>query len=192
MRKLIILNLLLLPFFSFSQQFLRPISDVTNGGWIRVLDGSTTNLWSYIDETFTSPNSEDNTDEIGMGTGTATYYECLLSAPTGTPNKSSDHTIRIRWRVNGSGKAEKGRVELYQGSTLIYQDADQTMPRSAYTNYSVTLPQSSVGVITDYSNLRIRIVPVDIASTEGITVSVLDFQVPDAAVAKPRSVRLIH
>jgi len=140
---------LLFPAEVLAAQFGRPSSNVTQSGF--------TNGFAQIDEVTASDadfaygsNGGGNTLEVGLSSVT-------------DPQVSSGHTIRYRVaKVDGgvlssSGNSVTATVSLYQGGTPIASDTDRTV-NATWTEYSFTLSAGQANSITNYSDLRIRIV----------------------------------
>lgn len=147
-------------------QYARPSSDITTG-W------ATTPLWSKVDEA--SPGSD--TDYI-TGTGDTVTCEVKLSTVT-DPSSDIGHNWSIRLQANGSGKGEEVSAYLYEGTTLIETLLNGDKPgRGAFVTRTGTL--ASASSISDYSDLRIRLVTGGNGGSESIDCSWIELEVPDA------------
>ena len=146
-------------------QYARPASDITT-------DWTTTPLWSKLDEV-----SPDDADFI-TGTGPTKTAEVKLSSVT-DPNAHTNHIWSLRLKATGSSAAEKATVTLYQGSTSIeVLINNQTIVRNAFNLWTGTLVNAAN--ITDYSDLRIRLVTGGSnGAAETIQCSWIEFSVPD-------------
>ena len=146
-------------------QYARPASDITT-------DWTTTPLWSKLDEV-----SPDDADFI-TGTGPTKTAEVKLSSVT-DPNAHTNHIWSLRLKATGSSAAEKATVTLYQGSTSIeVLINNQTIVRNAFNLWTGTLVNAAN--ITDYSDLRIRLVTGSSnGAAETIQCSWIEFSVPD-------------
>ena len=151
-------------------QFARPASDITNSTWT-ASTGAT--LYGCIDET---PASD--TDYI-RATGNSQTCEVKLSSVT-DPVSSGGHVLRLRAKATGTSTAEKWTVTVYQGASLIATAFSTTnVTRSSFNDYSYTLTAAQADAITNYADLRVRIV-VTQGSGETIDVSFIELEVPDA------------
>lgn len=148
-------------------QFARPSLDITTG-W------ATTPLWSKIDEV-----TPDDGDYI-TGTGPSVTAEVKLSAVT-DPLDDTNHAWSFRTNSAGSGGPERLNVDLYQGTTLIEQlILNQALTRS-WALWQGTLVNAAN--ITDYSDLRFRLVTGANGAAETVDVSWMELSIPDAASA---------
>lgn len=149
-------------------QYARPSSDITTG-W------TTTPLWSKIDEV--TPSDAD----FITGTGPSVTAEVLLSAVS-DPLSSSGHTWNVRLKATGSSGAERVSLYLYQGATLIATlISNASVGRSAFVHSSGTLSGAEADSISDYSDLRFRLVTGNNGASETIQCSFSVFEVPDAS-----------
>jgi hypothetical protein len=130
---------------------LRPISDISTGGW------TTSPLYSKINEV-----SPDDSNYI-RSADNPLYDTCEVAlTPTGTPISRTNHNIRYRIQNTVSGNLINLVVALYQGSNLIGSGVHNNVANGFFTTgFLLTTGQASN--ITDYSNLRLRF----IASTGG-------------------------
>lgn len=155
-------------------QYARPDSDVSVGGW------TTADLYAKIDE-----SSYSDADEItaSVRTGNQTC-EVGLSDVT-DPASAATHVVKIRakFSTNGSRTATID-VLLVQGSTTraSYNTGNLT---TGYAEYSYTLSESEANAITDYTDLRLRLIGKMNAGGTGALcstyVSWAEFSCPDAA-----------
>jgi hypothetical protein len=131
-------------------QFARPSSQVSRGSWT-TNTGSTTNLWSAIDDAVA-----DDTDYVISAIGANDSCEFGLSsvAPAVIPR---DHSVVIRGRKDATGGNDKGvDVTLLQGATVLGTQSFPILPVAA-TQQIIGLPRSMVSGITDYAGLRLRL-----------------------------------
>lgn len=151
-------------------QYGRPSSDVSNTGWVQSA-GST--LWDCINETVAS-----DTDYIRAS---ASSFTCELGlSSVSDPVSNVNHILRLRATATGSGGAERWTVTIYQGTTLIATAfANTAVTRTTYNDYSYTLTTAEVDAITNYGDLRVRILGGP-SSGETISVSYVALEVPDA------------
>ena len=124
---------------------LRPIADITVGSWTPST-GST--LYGVLDET--SPDDNDYASIAGNGTMEVKFGTAL------DPGVSYGHTVR--YRLQGDG-VKSFTVRLMQGATIISTDPTvRTPPNGSWNTYSWTLTSTEADAITDYSDLRLRVV----------------------------------
>lgn len=145
-------------------QYLRPSSDITIGVW------TPTPLYQQIDEI--TPNDGDSINAGKNATGAT--FEVLLTSGN-DPNLNTGHIIRIR--VSDDKNNATSDVYLYQGTTLI-----ATIPTvshtTTYTTHTYTLTGTEADSITDYTNLRLRVVSNSTAAGTPY-VSWAEFEIPD-------------
>jgi hypothetical protein len=153
-------------------QFGRPTSTVTTGSWAAT--GGPASLWDCLNE-----SSFSDSDYIRSSGASASACEVAISSLT-APTDKTNHIIRIRMRAAGSGGAENLQVALYQGATLIAQSGNLSNRSASFAERTFTLTSTQAGNITDYSNLRIRLIPSH-ANGETIDVSWAEFETPDAS-----------
>lgn len=160
-------------------QFARPISDITT----TEISGSYTAIdeVSFSDADYLTSN--DNTDAT---------YEALLSTVV-DPQLSGGHIIRLRWgksdtnvAPNASGNTQTGTAYLYQGATLI-ATLGTNSNLGNFVTLSYTLSSTETNNITDYSDLRIRVVfPTsgggNPGNRRGGAISWFEFEVPDLVI----------
>lgn len=157
-------------------QFARPDSDVSNaGGW------APTPLWDQINEA----TADDDTTKVTSGNnpGTADTFEVGLTDVT-DPTDDTGHIIRFRHKQEGGARTSEAKAQLYQGATLI-AETTSVAPGTIWTTTSYTL--AAVGEadqITDYTDLRIRVVPNTTGTGSPATHSVTwaELEVPTAPV----------
>jgi len=134
-----------------------PTSDISNAGaWEDTTFGnSDTNLFNELDElvpdgtgsavrSITSPTISD-TFEVQLG-------------PCTDPGISFGHKIRINAR-GGSGNQVK--IQLFEGVVQIAESGNFVLSNSFQT-FEYTLTQIEADSITDYADLRIRVVPSEV------------------------------
>jgi hypothetical protein len=134
------------PGLAQTSQFARPALDITTGFW------TVTPLWNKLAET--AP--DDATTQIQSGADPVNdTFEVKLS-PVTDPATSSGHIVRYRVAQIGTRTATVD-ASLYQGATLIASDVQQTLT-TAYQTFSFTLSAVQADAITDYTDLRVRVV----------------------------------
>jgi hypothetical protein len=124
------------------------------GVWFNEVE-SESNLYLSIDEA--TPNDSDYIWNIDPEAGD--YIEFTLSNPAGTPG---DGDVVVFWRgKDASGLSiQQATIQLRQGSsTVIASMSNQTLSATAQTYY-FTLSAGERANITDWTDLRIRILPV--------------------------------
>lgn len=173
MRKLLFL-LLLVPVLCFSQQHMRPSSDVTTFGW------SSTPLYSKVNEEIT----DDDVTVIGNVPGVTNACELGLSAPATTPT-SGTATFRVRAKVSvGAGTTEQITCAIYNGSTLVATPVNgQVVSRTVWTTFEGTI---DVTTIPSFSDLRVRISAPNVGGTEVVQVTWVELEVPNGIAHRIR------
>jgi len=137
-------------------QLLKPISDISNtGAWEDVTFGNgDTELWDELNEI--TPDDDGSAVLSLINPTSADTFEVKLQS-TGEPPTDFNHKIKFRVRSNSGGGQIK--AQLYQGTTLIAESPFETLT-SSYQTFEYTLSGGEAGAITDYTDLRIRMVPV--------------------------------
>ena len=154
-------------------QYARPDSDISATNWTgayTAIDEETPNDSDYI----TGSSSANGTDEVGLSNVT-------------DPASSANHVIKFRARQSGTpGHQRYLTLVLCQGSTGIAITPTATLDGSTWTDYSYTLSSAEADALTDYTDLRLRIISSgDVGAPSGsrrsVYVSWVDFEVPDVA-----------
>lgn len=166
-------------------QTARPDSDVAAGSWV------TSPLWSKVDDAVSAPdgtfiNSED------ASSGNTTTVQLGLSNVT-DPASSTGHVLRYRYRKSDADRDMACTVQLYQGATLIAQDAVGGIA-TAFTDRSYTLTAGEADAITDYSDLRVHFYGTasgGIAGGTALVIDAVEFEVPDAPAATAKSTMIL-
>ncbi len=129
---------------ALSVRYARPIADVSAGAWT---PSSGSDLYAMLDE-------ETASDADYVLTGSASAFEVKL-APL-DPSAATAHTLR--WRVpDGFSPVGSLTITLREGaSTEIAVVYSGTV--TADTDYSYTLTAGEVAAISDYTDLRVRVV----------------------------------
>ncbi|MHC4941653.1 MAG: hypothetical protein ACYTG7_01395 [Planctomycetota bacterium] len=154
-------------------QYARPSGTVSGGSWTAT--GAPT-LHEATDEV--TPN--DDTDYMVTGTD-ADIAELTLGSLT-DPSSSVDHIIRFRMRTTGSGSKERCEIQLFQGAVLI-ATTDTQQSRPDYTTFTYTLSSSEADAITNYADLRFKVLSSNMGAGETVVVTWMEFEVPDAGGA---------
>lgn len=123
-------------------------NDITVGTW------TTTDLFPKLHEF-----PADDTDFITSADNTAEdMCEIALSTVT-DPGIHTEHVVYARFRKEASGGHNVGyQVWLYQGSTAIASNINTAFTDLSFVTVSNTLSATEAGNITDYSDLRVRLV----------------------------------
>ncbi len=134
-----------------------PSADVTTGSW------GEAPLFSKLNE-----STPDDSTYVTYTSGNPTF-EVLLSGYSAPPTTSL-HIVKVRAK---NVSASSITVELYQGLRRVgtWTHALST----AYKTYEDVLTPNQVGLISDYTDLRIRVT----GSTEGDCVSYAGFELDD-------------
>lgn len=136
---------------------ISPDSDVTSTGkWRTQADGST-NLFESINEL---PNYIDTDFIKYLGSTDGQYIEFTLSNPIGTVNTSEAVVLFFRAR-DASGANAQLTVQLRQGSSTVIASTDVTLG-VAISTYTLTLSPAEKSSITDWNDLRVRIIAKDV------------------------------
>ena len=124
-------------------QFLRPISDVSNSGWV---PSSGSDLFAMIGETVRNDATYISATTPGA------ICEVLLGTSDGDPASSIDHLPRIVMSAGSGGII----VRLKQGSTVIKAWTYASLTGTD-TLYEPTLTSGEIDSITDYTDLRLQL-----------------------------------
>jgi len=137
-------------------QLLKPVSDISNtGAWEDVSFGNAdTQLWNELDEITPDDNASAVLSKASPASGDT--FEVKLQT-TGEPVTDFNH--KIRFRARGTGGGEQIKAQLFQGAVLIAESPFETLTTS-YQTFVYVLSTGEAGAITDYTDLRIRVVPV--------------------------------
>ena len=159
-------------------QFGRPDGDISTGGW------TPTPLNAEIDETV----ADDGTTEIlSADDPVSDTSEVSLSTVT-DPALSTGHILRFRHQhtTTGGGSAPAMTLvgSLYQGTTLI-AESSVAPAKGVWGTEALTLSGAEADAITDYTDLRVRLVANKTGGnrTFRIHVTWAELEVPDVAGA---------
>ena len=119
-----------------------PKSDVDTGTW------TPTPIWSRLDD-------GDTSDYVSA---TATGSDEVALTNMCDPYASTGHNIVFDARATGGGGTEKIKVDLVQGTTVIATSGALAITRGSFNVYSYALSAAEANSITDYSNLRYRLI----------------------------------
>ena len=156
-----------------SLDFLRPEWGVDAGTWTPVPQ------WSRLDD-------NDDTDYVSA---TATGTDEVGLTHIADPGVDTGHVIRFRARATGSGPDEQMQVSLYQGGTLVAQTAVTSItPRDSFNTYSYTLTSGEAAAITDYADLRLRLVASTLSGSDQLDLAWAELEVPGRSGSKSPTV----
>ena len=153
----------------------RPIADITTGGWTVIP------LWDKLDEA--AP--DDAASEVSSSSDPIIdAFEVLLSSVI-DPASSIGHIVRYRVAMTGT-KATTVDAALYQGATMIAADVQQ-VPTAAYQTFSFTLSGAQADAITNYSDLRVKLIAnsTGAGTTTNVLVTWIEFEAPEVAIDTP-------
>lgn len=163
-------------------QFARPDSDISIGLWTDDV-GGTTNIWDTLNDNTTteyieSLNGNNTTGEFGLTTIT-------------DPVSSIDHNIRFSMQGTGSGGPERLNVQLFQGGTLIAQSGNMTS-RGSWTTQLYLLSAAEADAITNYADLRFKIISSNLGGTEDMWCAWAELEVPDVSAGGGNGGAMYH
>jgi len=142
--------------FTPSGQNCFPVLDISNAGaWEDITFGNNDGeLWNELDDPLSENDGESSAVRSVVPPLISDTFEVKLQNDCFDPFSSTAHIIR--WTARGVGNQAK--VQLFQGVTLIAES-----PTVALTEFFVdrtyVLSDGEANSITDYSDLRIRVVP---------------------------------
>ena len=129
-------------FSTATAQFLRPISDISNSGWMPSTGSS---LSACIGEAVRDDAVYISADAPGA------ICEVLLGTSSGDPLSSINHLPRIVMSAGSGGII----LRLKQGATLIKAWTYASLAGSD-TLYEPTLTSGEIDSISDYTDLRLE------------------------------------
>ncbi len=137
-------------------QSCKPISDISNAGaWEDTSFGnSDTELWNELDEE--QPDGTNSAVRSVVAPTTGDTFEVKLE-PCTDPVSSTNHSISINARGNGN----QVKIQLFQGAGLIAESGEFTLI-GAFQTFTYNLSGGEIDSITDYTDLRIRVVPSEV------------------------------
>lgn len=156
-----------------TDQYLRPVADLTVGSWLNELGG--TPLYTSIDEV-----SANDADYITSENNPSTSIARTTLEAGNDPLTSTGHIVLYRYRKTGSGFVEL-TVSLRQNTTVIANGTTHS-PTTSWADGSFTLTAGQANSITDYSDLNLQFVANKVAG--GVVtaqVSWAVFQIPYGA-----------
>ena len=148
-------------------QFARPANDITTGNW------TSAPLYASIDET---PYSDSDFITSARNASNDTFEVAL--SPVSDPVSSIGHILRIRIRASKANGSTS--FALYQGAVLVASGTTGTHALT-FSTFQYTLSAGEADAITDYSDLRIRVVST-VSSNSYAYCSWAELEVPDPAV----------
>ena len=151
-------------------QFARPDSDVSAGLWEPVGGESTL---------FDAVNGATDSDYIEALNGENTTCELGLTTVT-DPAVSTGHILRVRLQGTGSGGPERLVIQLFEGATQRAA-SPALVNRGSWSTQTYTLTAGEADSITDYSDLRIKLISSNLAATEDMWARLAELEVPDVA-----------
>jgi hypothetical protein len=154
-------------------QYARPDGTASAGNWAEV---NAPSLHGATDEI----TANDNTDYAQTTTNDDTM-ELTLSSVT-DPQTGTGHIIRFRMMTLGTGSKERCQVQLFEGTTPI-ASTNNEQSQDAYTTHTYTLVSAEADNISDYSDLRFKVVSSSVDVDETVRVTWVELEVPDAAAA---------
>jgi hypothetical protein len=144
-------------------QLLRPVADTLTTSWLTNA-GASANLWATLDEE--PPDDTDFATQQNGGNNNA--LEVRFAAPVSTPLIRRGHVVAYRYRKHlAAGNIRNMQVQLRQGATVIATGTLHTDIGVAWVPGAFTLTPAEAGAITDYADLRLRVMPT--GATNGTT-----------------------
>lgn len=166
-------------------------SDISKTNWVEGAGDTDADAFDELDEGFgAGRGSGAGPDDIttywrstSMATaGETRTIECGLTNVT-DPALSTGHVVRGRiCKSAGGGLGVEGIIYLYQGTTLIATSATEVLT-ATWVTVTINLSGAEADSITDYSDLRIRLICTAIGSGASRTgrISAKEFECPDVA-----------
>ena len=135
-------------------QICVPTSDISNAGaWSDAQFGNgDTELWDELDEKIEFADDDTSAVKSPPNPQPTDTFEVKLD-PCIDPLLSTTHKIKIR--VRGVTPI---KIQLFEGATLRAESGTFN-PTNTYQTFEYTLSGGEIDSITDYSDLRIRVVP---------------------------------
>jgi len=151
-------------------QYAYPKSDITVGDW------TTSPLWSKLDE---EPYSD--ADYVQSTKNEANdYFEVELD-DIDDPITHDDHILRVRIKeTKDSGFAYQ--IQLYQGAVQIGTTTSEQVAGTSFAEKILTLSTIEASNISDYTDLRARVVVTGGSAGAYVQVSWARLECPDIAV----------
>lgn len=135
------------------ENLLSPDQDIADVGTWENQGGSPSNLYQSIDE---KPGKNDSDYIHNTDVQDGDYYECALENPAGTPGAGD---VVVFWRAKdntGSGHVQ-ATAQLRQGSSTVIASMQKVLTATLATYY-LQLTPTERGNITDWNDLRLRII----------------------------------
>jgi len=155
-------------------QFATPDSDISAGLWEPIGGESTL---------FDAVNGATDSDYIEALNGENTTCELGLT-PITDPAVSTGHILRVRLQGTGSGGPERLMIQLFEGATQRAASPN-LVSRGSWSTQTYTLTAGEADSITDYSDLRVKLVSSNLAATEDMWARLAELEVPDVPSGAP-------
>lgn len=153
-------------------QFARPDADLSVGAW------GAAPLWSKLDDNSDADfiAAPDGTDNVTCDLGLTDIVD---------PRSSSGHVLRWRRRVDAGSQVQLV-VELRQGAAAIVTRTEAGLSNTAFATSSYTLSAAEADAITDYTDLRVRLIASDFGALnlDHAEVAWVELEVPDIPAPK--------
>jgi hypothetical protein len=160
-------------------QIATPDGVVSSGTWVAVPSGT---LATTIDEV----SADDADYNESVSNPISDTFEVSLSN-VAAPPVNTGHAMHYRYgKSAASGKRIDFLVSLRQGASTVIAQQTHTDVGSGFTSGILTLTEAEAGNITDYSDLRIRIIATSVGGGAGRTgrISWAQLQVPDSPIGR--------
>lgn len=153
-------------------QYARPISDTSSTGWVPT---GSSDRFATLDEA-----SPSDADYVQAGSTLANILEMSLSAVS-DPGTDADHVLHIRASAPTSGNSLQ--VDLYGPGLIKHWDSGNFLPgfslTGSLTTFNLTLTAGEASLITDYTQLRVKLTAYGSNGGLNVTVSWLELAVPE-------------
>ena len=126
-----------------------------------------------------TPNGD--TDYISTMTSGIELFTIGMSSVIGPGQLQTGETVEFSITaesLNGKGKRESVFLTLSEGTQSIFT-WNPNLNRDSYTTLVTTIPQADLNQITDYSNLRLQVIPIDLSSGEEIRITQIEIEFPE-------------
>jgi len=169
---------------------MKPDAD-TGVDWSREVGCTGTTHWDCLNEPIRDDSDYIESNLISTSNNDIDF---IGLSDIADPLKDTDHVLTYTAREANLGTNDPQLiVELLQGSTVIVQrvHAQGTLNTTGFTLYQYPLTTAEASLITDYTNLEIRLMtdcPVGCSAgsaRERVQVSFIEFEVRDQAILLP-------
>ena len=168
-------------------QYAVPTSDISKTDWAQrgTSGDSDADAFDELDEGINSGAPDDDTTSwqtLSLSNGETRTIECKLGSVT-DPGVHTGHIIRARVRASGTtGCTRTAVIYCYQGTTLISTSASASVDLG-YQTKEHTLSEAEAANITDYADLRIRLIGTwGVGGTaRSMIISGMEMEVPDVS-----------